>query len=230
MKEVAEELDCSADTISRWVNKFGIDTGRLTDNQRSEISFSEYQHQLIKGVLMGDGCIQRRDNENHNPYFVVTMKNRQFIDWLADQLADIVASVKKRSGEYAETLDNQQWTLKTYSHPVFRNYADWYTSGQKRWPLDEPITELELKMLYVTDGSPVKHPESWAAKISAINECDRRGEVSEMFKREFEIDISWHSSDKNTDGVIYISSEYADIMWNQKSVPGFGYKWPNKNA
>lgn len=226
MAQVADRLGCSTDTVSRWVNKFGIDTGKLTNEQRSAITLSNYQHQLVKGVLMGDGCIQRRGNRSHNPYFVVSMANEEFIRWLAGELGDIVASVKERTGVYAENLKNTQFTLKTYSHPVFRNYADWYTDGQKRWPLDEPMTPLELKMLYVTDGSPVKHPEQWAFKISAINESDRKESVANMFHREFGIDISWHSSDKNTKGTIYIPSEYSDIMWEQEPVPGFNYKWP----
>jgi transposase len=227
MAEIADELDCSSNTVSRWANKFDIDTGRLTDEQRSNISLSEYQHELVKGVLMGDGCVQRRDRETQNPYFCVTMKNKEFIEWLSVELDNISPDFRKRKGKYAETLDNTQWTIKTYSHPVFRQYATWYSSGEKKWPTDEEITELELKMLYVTDGSPVKHPDNWAAKISAINEKDRKDKVTKMFDRSLDIDISWHSSNKSTNGVIYIPAGQADVIWDQDAVPGFEYKWPN---
>lgn len=227
MEEIADELNCSSDTISRWANKFEIETGRLTNEERSSLSITNYQRQLIKGVLMGDGCIKRRGHPSHKPFFVVTMTNKKFIEWLSRELGDIVSSVRKRTGEYADTLENTQWILKTYSHDMFREFADWYKTGQKRWPTDEKFTKLELKMLYVTDGSPVKNTNNWAAKISAINECDRKQKISNMFEREFGISMSWHSSDANTNGNIYIHAGSADVIWNQEPVTGFDYKWPN---
>lgn len=228
MVEVADELDCATTTVSDWVNKFGFDTGRLTDSQRSDISLTSRQHSLIKGTLMGDGCVNRRNDDNKNPQYRIVMKNEEFIRWLADELQPLTSSVKDRTGEYADTLDNPQYILTTYSHPLLQQYADWYKSGEKRWPLDKTFSALELKMLYVTDGSPVKHTDNWAAKISAINECDRKEDVSQMFSRELDIDISWHSSDKDRDGVIYIPSADADIIFEQEPVPGFEYKWPNE--
>lgn len=227
IREVADELDCSSNTISRWLNKFDINTGRLTNQQRQSIELSDRQHSLIKGTLMGDACVTRRNSDTVNPQYRISMKNQRFIDWLYDELQPLSSSVRKRKGEYAETLENEQSILTTYSHPILKEYADWYEAGQKRWPTEERLTELELKMLYVTDGSPVKHSENWAAKISAINECDRKTEVSKMFRDNLGIDISWHSSSSKIDGVIYIPSEYADMIWNQDPVPGFDYKWPN---
>lgn len=226
MKEVAEELNCSHTTISRWVNKFDIETGRLTENERSDISLTDRQHSILKGTLMGDGCIVRRGDDSKNPQYRITMKNEEFIRWLGDELQPLTSSIKDRKGKYADTLDNPQYTVNTYSHPLLQDYADWYISGEKKWPVEEQLKPLELKMLYVTDGSPVKHPENWAAKISAINECDRKEKVSNMFKESLGIDISWHSSNSEIDGNIYIPSEYADIIWNQEIIPGFEYKWP----
>lgn len=228
MAEVGEELDCSSDTVSRWINKFDIETGRLTNEERDSITLSDRKHEIIKGTLMGDGCILRRDSDNVNPQYRICMKNDKFVNWLYDELQPLASSVKRRTGEYAETLENEQEILTTYSHPLLNKYANWYESGQKRWPTNEPLTELELKMLYVTDGSPIKNPDNWAAKISAINECDRKNEVSDMFKDSLNIDISWHSSSSETDGVIYIPSEYADMIWSQNPPPGFAYKWPQK--
>jgi len=227
MAEVGDRLDCSADTVSRWVNKFNIDTGRLTTDERKAISLSNRQREIIKGTLMGDGCVVRRGSNTVNPQYRISMKNSKFINWLYEELQPLSSSVKKRTGEYAESLDNEQSILTTYSHPLLNNYAEWYESGEKRWPTSENLSEMELKMLYVTDGSPVKHTENWAIKISAINECDRKDEVFSMFKDSFNIDISWHSSSSEVDGVIYIPSEHADIIWNQTPPPGFEYKWPD---
>lgn len=228
MKEVGEKLNCSSSTVSYWVNKFGFDTGRLTDEERSEISLTNRQHSLIKGVLMGDGCVVRRKDDNKNPQFRVVMKNEKFINWLSDELQPLTSSVKGRSGKYAETLDNPQHVLTTYSHPLLQQYADWYNDGKKRWPVDKNLSELELLMLYVTDGTPVKHTDNWAAGISAINEADRKEPVADMFKRSFDIDITWHSSDLDRDGLIYIPSADADIIWENAPPPGFEYKWPDK--
>jgi len=228
MAEVADELDCSKQTISTWANKFNLKTGRLTDGQRESIELSDRQHQILKGTLMGDGCVVRRSSENRNPQYRISMKNEEFIRWLHDELQPLSSSVKRRKGEYADTLENEQYILTTYSHPVLKEYADWYKTGQKRWPTGEGFTPLELKMLYITDGSPVKHPDNWAVKISAINESDRKEAVSKMFERELGISISWHSSDSKTNGVIYIPSEQSDMIWNQEPVQGFEYKWPDE--
>jgi hypothetical protein len=227
MAEVAEKLNCGKTTVSEWVNKFGFNTGRLTDSQRSEISLTSRQHSLIKGTLMGDGCVVRRGDDNKNPQYRISMKNEEFIRWLSDELQPLSSSVKLRKGEYAETLDNPQYIMTTYSHSLLQEYANWYSSGNKRWPVEESFTPLELKMLYVTDGTPVKHTDNWAMRISAINECDRKEQVSDMFSRELDIDISWHSSDKNRDGTIYIPSKDSGLILNKEPVPGFEYKWPN---
>ena len=229
VKEVAEELDCSGDTVSRWLNKHNINTGRLTNEQRQNISLSDEQRQIIKGLLMGDGCITRRNSNSINPTFRITMANEKFINWLYEKLKPIASGVVRRKGKYADTLENTQYTVNTYSHKLFSNFANWYVNGQKRWPLSEEFTELELKMLYVTDGSIVnENVESPSIKISAINESDRRSQVLEMFERDFGIEINWHKSSKHVRGNIYIPSEYCNIMWEQNAPPGFKYKWPKE--
>jgi len=196
---------------------------------------SDYQTSLLKGALMGDGCVSNRNGEN--PYFVIEMVNERFLQWFQTELSQIMYSVKKaktakqsyestkRTLDHNLNQDNFQDTYRTQTmrHPWFSKLAEWYSTGEKRYPDDLELNKTIAKMWYVTDGGlRVKSGDNHNSNvtISCDNESDRVEYIQNLFSR---VGFEPHFNDGNIVFTVSESQEFLD--WIGDPVPGFNYKW-----
>lgn len=205
---------------------------------------SEYQHEILTGLLMGDATIPNR-KQTGNCRLTCVMITREFLEWLRQQFGPIGCEVRfHRSAEdIARTTKetgfspgarpenySDQYLWETRSHPGINIYASWYSSGNKRFPDDLKLTPIILKMWYCCDGSKDSYENKPKIVISTSNEYRRKQYLSSLFK-----DIGWspnlvHSEDK--DGNISLSirfdSSSSEELWKYmgEAPLGFEYKWP----
>lgn len=196
---------------------------------------TERQHEIITGVLMGDGYIYMNDGEN--PYLSVQMTNEEFLKWLYDELdplsryfkheqtAKEKAEQNRRNGYSDDAREedyNDVYGFSTRCLPALKKYAAWYETGQKRFPDDLELTPLVLKMWYVCDGTKYTQENTRPViEIGCTNERDRVEYVKGLFSS---LDVS----PRFDDSVVRFRVDDSEKLWKYMgdSVPGFEYKWP----
>lgn len=153
-------------------------------SHRPEIT--ETQHEIITGLVMGDGCVEKRgDNSNLR----VSMINKKYLDYLDNLFGPLSQGVSKSKtieqaaeDSIVENADpenyNEVYEFRTTVHPELNRYNEWYESGKKVWNLEQ-ITPTILKHFYVCDGSL---NQKGSITIAMSNEIDRRDEFEHLIE------------------------------------------------
>jgi len=199
---------------------------------------SERQRDVVTGVLMSDGHINRR--KNRLPRLKVVTINREYLEYL-DDIFDVFStsniscyrtaqqskdSTSLKRFEGSNYSDQYTWTSR--SLPELKEWAKWYSSGTKVWPDDIELTPTVLKHLHAGDGS--LHKENRVVTIYLSNEKDNKDKVNSYFKNANLPEPIWEEQ-KRRDGSIS-----ARIRWNKSEseelleymgepVKGHEYKW-----
>lgn len=198
---------------------------------------SSKQHEIITGVLMGDGSINRYGK---NPRLQVNMINKKYLEYVDSKFPLIGAgvSLKRKAKDNAElsrqtgftsTVNeenyNDQHNWQTLCIPELKQYSNWYNSGEKVWPEDIQLTSTVLKHLYCNDGSLEKDGKFFRIKITMCNEINNKEKINKLFENmNLQRPEYWNSN--------------KDARWNKESskdllnymgepLPGFEYKWPD---
>jgi hypothetical protein len=145
---------------------------------------SEYQYELIKGLVMGDGYVKRREN---SPAQVrAEMTNPKFLSWLYREMGELSASVYNyrtaeenamRNGDDSPYGYNDSYHYITRTAPCFNSFAEWY-DNDKTWPTELELTPTSLSILYVCDGTLSGKTPS----ISCVKEQYRPEYVKSLFE------------------------------------------------
>jgi hypothetical protein len=182
----------------------------------------------MEGLLLGDADVKRGTNGS---IFRIRVTNERFLEWVSARLSPLSrgvflsasAKTQKESalragldGASEDSEFSDLYGLRTVTHPQVDDLADWYSSGQKRYP--DSITEEMLRMWYVTDGNI--HP--YGMRLTCDAQLDKKEEVKEMIQSIDYIDgVSF-----NKDGTIVIPAEQSREFYRRTKAPsGFEYKW-----
>jgi len=208
----------------------------LTDSERTRIneSITDYQKDIMEGLLMGDAWINRP--EGKNPHLSIEMVNNQFLSWVENILDDVVSSFRMRATaeelveknkSYGYTVNeenyNDVWVLETNRLEYFDELGEWYSSGEKRYPDDLELNPVKLKIWYCCDGSLVR---GGYPVIYSSDQSDVRESVLSLFD---DIDVNPTFTDGGG-GTIRFNRGDVDDFFNYVGdhPPGFAYKWPEK--
>lgn len=249
-QEIADICGVNQTTISRYIVNNGLqknervecpecnDTfssiGRHWENKESHIpSLSDEQEQMFIGILMSDGSIHSPKNQNSR--MLIKMTNKEYLQWLDDKLGILSTGVskaktaKEKAKKDRESGWNKKAKTENYSDmyfvgtrrcSIFNKYRRWYSSGQKRWPMNDiTLTPTTLKHFFVGDGTKAG---SDIIKIGCKNEADREEKVRELFQ-EVGFEISYFGS--HSFGFDQETS-YRIFEYMGEPLPGFEYKWP----
>lgn len=210
--------------------KFKQVSNHYSANPEHRPTFSKRQHEIITGILLGDGWVSRE--RTGNPRFAVDMIAQEFIEWLDTQFEShtLGARLQKTAEQSAKHSDNDSknyhdvWRFKTRTSPELERYRDWYGEDGKRYPDSLKLTPTILKMWYVSDGS-YHLPERNATPTLSFGckkEMDRKEFVQNLFD-PLGVDITW------TGGLFRVDMGDAERVWNYmgSSPVGFEYKWPS---
>jgi hypothetical protein len=161
--------------------------------------------------LMGDGCVSY--NSAGNPSFSVGMVEKDFVQWLNDELSPI--SNKICISRHSNRKDI--YNFDTTPHEKFTELRSWYDGGEKRYPEDIELNPTKLKMWYVTDGG---HSNNYPS-ISTHNESDRADFILSLFD-DLPFGVRWSNYE------VHVESDDINTFFTYigDPVPGFRYKWP----
>jgi len=179
---------------------------------------SEHQHQVITGVLMGDGYIK----ETHaSAYLACQMINEEYLEYLStDVFPTLSTSVSQNSrGHYV-------W--RTRATPEISEYRNWYSSGNKVFPEKVNLTPTKLKHWYVCDGSLVESKNTEHIRIGLTNESENENKIRSYFG-EVGVGIqNWGNYEHSCSAIF--NSEQSDKLWQYmgEPLPGFERKWPDR--
>jgi hypothetical protein len=189
----------------------------------NEPEITDKQHEIFTGLMMGDGSTSSSDDRK--PYIQVTMKNKEFLNWLDSELGILSTGVREVEGTgFAE--GSIYYKLITRRLNSLKIYDDWYGENGKVFPNDITLSPLTLKIWYCCDGDK-SVDNRWSvkeyARISSHNEVQNKSKINKYFD-ELNFSPNWNDGGRFTFGR-YGSYEF----WNYigEPLPGFEYKWPN---
>jgi hypothetical protein len=207
---------------------------------------TQEQKEIITGVLMGDGYINRQ--KNAKPRFCVGNTNKEYLEHLNRNLkpysndvslgrtAEEVAENFQTSG-FSKNIEeencNDFYRLSTNTSPVFEEFAEWYRSGEKVFPGEIDLTPTTLKHWFVCDGYANKRGRSYYIGIQMANERGNENKIERIFENGPGIGVSYWNSRTQGDGTDYLCAEFAVddssalIEYMGDAPPGFEYKWPD---
>lgn len=219
--------------------------------QHSDCPYPElkpYQKEVITGVLMGDGTINRQNGAK--PRFRLDNSNKDYVEYISDILEPYSNGVRlvKDSQEVAEHFQKTGFTegvteetcsdvyaVWTTTSPVFGMFADWYSESGKVFPDSITLTPATLKNWFVCDGYCNKRGESYYIGVQIANERSNRDKIEEMFSSGPGINVSYWNERTQSGGYDYCCAEFTVsaseelIDYMGGPIPGFGYKWPEND-
>lgn len=211
---------------------------RYSPDHRPELTGR--QHNIIRGLMMGDGSVRRREGGRY-PRMDVRCIVPQYLEHLSNEFGILgceprlhrtaaeAASNNRESGfspnaEAENYSDIHLWRMR--AHPEMGQYSDWYETDKKVWPEDLELTPETLTHWFAGDGS---NCEDYTSIVLAMeNERGNQRKVERYFER-----AGLPAPDRwNLNGAFYAawnkdaSIELFDYM--ESPPPGYEYKWPEE--
>jgi len=209
-------------------------------------SFSDYQKEVITGLLMGDGCLGR---SRKSPYVRCHITSPNYLRHIDNKFGilglgvSMVKTAKESAAEDRVSGFRPNAKAKKYSdvygwcsrnHPELNGFADWYSAGEKVWPADIELSPTVLRHWYCNDGHFDTILESNTIEIAMANESENTEKVSKYFENvglpapsnykiyEYERGLKSCTAQFTKDQ----SKELFEYM--RHSLPDFEYKFPDK--
>ena len=205
-------------------------------------NFSEHQHGVLTGLLMGDGLLHR---SNRRPYLRTQMITKDYLSHLSKELFPVLSgdvhltiTAKESAAHNIDTGFSPDADVEDYSdlygwqtmaHPGLQRYEAWYSSGSKAFPPNIELTPTVLKHWYCGDGhlNENKYPG-----IALCNESGNKEKINSMFSRVGLTDFFWREGQQARDR----SNPLTTIRFRADGTenffeyvgdppPGFAYKW-----
>lgn len=258
--EVADELGCSPKTVERWLRRHDIGKecpicgdsfiylGSHWQSSSCETpQISDKQHEIVQGLLMGDGSLARFHDKNS--LVKVIMITPEYLNYLDDifgclssgvSLAMTAEEAAKENRDRGFSVDakkenySDKYVWRTRSHGGFDRYKQWYSTGNKIWPEDIEMTSTVLKHWYCGDGSLLRRSANHLRiQISMANEIENQEKIDNMFNSSGLPEPKW-SEMKRSDGSWDCTGRWdgSDALtlleYMGEPIPGFEYKWPSE--
>jgi len=207
----------------------------------SHPSFTNYQKEIITGLLMGDGSI---NNCGKNPYIRVGVISPNYLEYVSDQFGVLGGEVcLRQTAEESAKHDRDRgfspnakkenysdvYFWQSMCHPELQKFADWYSSGKKVWPADIELTPTVLKHWYCGDGYWDNNHYNNHIRIAMANEIDNTDKVDQMF-RNVGLPVPSNYAISESNCVATFTVEQSKELWKYmgEPLPDFEYKWPER--
>lgn len=227
--EIAEMVGCTQKTVSDYLEKHDIDTrsgayGNVLDEPLSEKALS-----VIRGELLGDGCIATRHDNSHSAWYIHGTSREEYRDWLKSWLEEqgfYVRSSVDHENRFRDGEPKSDYKLSTRGYRcLYRIWERWYPNGEKRVPEDLTLTPTMLRHWYIGDGS---HMQKWN-QIRLHSEGFTRECTEILTSALSEVGVSANVQKNNA---IFVPTEsYSRFFEYMGPLPPeiestYGYKWP----
>jgi len=206
---------------------------------------TNYQNEVITGLLMGDGSVIS-EGGNSNSYITSCMITKEYLEYLNQEVFPIVGSnvrlektAKQQAKHHRDSGFRKNADAENYSdvyrwssrnHPAFNEYRKWYSTGKKIFPNDIKMTPTVLKHWFVTDGNFNKGKYKLGRISIATSNETSKDKLESYFDSTDIDDIYWKEFKINERDVMHLcfSSKITEKVFDYMGspLPGFQYKWP----
>lgn len=199
-------------------------------NSCSAPSLDDRQKELLKGMLMSDGSVEKQGNYAKFSYYGT---NIDYMKWLVEELGvfsnELRLSVDGKtkydySPDFYSEIPSDYYTFTVKATPEVKKFAEWYSTGIKKIPENIELTPEVCRAWYCGDGTLV-----WSEKWNQVNEivigCSNEKENLDIWDNKFQ--QLGFSSFIVKRGLIGISKESVKefLEWLGKPPSGMSYKW-----
>jgi len=210
-------------------------------------SFTDHRREIITGLLMGDGTINR--SSDGNPLLQCEMISPNYLKYIDGEFGIFghgVSSAKtaeenakaKSDSEFRPNAkaDNYSDVYRWWSmaHPELQEFAEWYSTGTKVWPSNIELKPTVMKHWYCGDGTWHNHGSHNRIKIGMANEVENTEKIDKMFENVGLSSPSNYAISERKDGsmncVAEFTVEQSKELWKYmgEPLPDFEYKWPEE--
>ena len=204
--------------------------------------FTEKQHEIVKGLLMGDGCLR---TTNKYPHVQMQMTSEKYLLHLSNEIFPTISGRvnMKQTAENSAKSDRKTgfnpraktenysniYNLTVVSHPELQRYVRWYRTGEKVFPKNLELTPECLKHYFAGDGSLC---EGKYARITLCNEHSNKDKINKMFDNVGLSDFYWADRKRKSRSGHHCSIKFTLEGTNKfydyigEPVPGLEYRWP----
>lgn len=147
-------------------------------------SLSRHQHDVLTGLLLGDGHISRPGSDKSQANLMVSRsaKDKEYLLWNAEVFKEYLS---ERSIRETEIPSGNVIRLQSLRNPVFTEYhTKWYSNGKKIVPSDLVLNSEIVKVWFADDGSVNKTRKNercrWSFRVRISTQSFKKKEVSEL--------------------------------------------------
>lgn len=221
------------------------DYSNIGNHWRQSCGYPEPEEvEVFDGLVMGDGTLKHSHKDSKrlgNQSIEVVSINKEFIDHLyEDYFPFFTEPSVRRSAESSanESISSDvissakgstfrtQYRIVSRAIPFFNKYDVWKTTGDKRWPDNIDFTPKRLRYLYAADGGLSWNKDSLSAR-SQITSSNETKQMERLSKKLNSIGIDCSTYEDRI--MMKPSSTEKFLDYLGEPVPGFEYKWENKN-
>jgi len=204
-------------------------------------SFTHHQREIITGLLMGDGNIDR--GRGRKPRLRAKMVSPNYLEYLhmefgilstevrlsntAEEMRENARSTNSVVSEHHNLSDVYSWS--TVRHPELQEFSGWYSSGEKVWPESIELTPTVLKHWYCGDGNWSNNGSHNYIQISMKNEEQNTDKADNMFNSVgLPSPSTYNTSGGGCEALFTV--EQSQQLWEYmgEPLPDFEYKWPEQ--
>lgn len=157
--EIAEVLQISRKTVTRWLKEFGID---VNPKQRKfelikKIPLNKEQRELTIGTLLGDGHLGMHGRKNKSGRLMIghCEEQKDLVFWKKIVLGNLVNTINIRKDERKDR-ESTMYSFVTVVHNDFRFFRELFYEGNLKVIRDELInylTPYAFAVWIMDDGS-----------------------------------------------------------------------------
>lgn len=206
--KIAKELGVSPCSVFNYRKNHGI---TRSDNLKynKPIALTDYQKQVLIGIVMGDGCMRKT---NVNPSFVCMhgIAQKDYCEYKREILSSLGSKIrfdKRKTIDRRTGLYYEDCAVSLPCNPeLLEMYNAFYPQGKKVIPfsLFDSYTEVSLAFHYMDDGNKMKN--GYAIATQSFSKEDIKRFVSFLDDRFGLKATIWKS------GSIYINKGSKDLF------------------
>lgn len=178
---------------------------------------------LVDGLVLGDGHVHFPDPDRPG-YLQVRMANREFVEWLDEQLGWLSTGARL----YREETTRRQtvYSVRTRSLDWFDRYRDWYEDGDAWIPPGYSLSRETARTWYVSDGSACWNGD----RFCSVRIAGRRLAAEQPERFAGLLDEAGFEARITERGLRFRPPDGRQFLgWLGPSPPGFEYKWETES-
>jgi len=180
---------------------------------------SDRQHELITGLLLGNGSVQ---GNGENKHFQISTRWRPFADWIFNELDWLSHSIVRIDPDRMD--HGHRYVVRTHAHSALTRYRSCYDGDGKHLPSPEsiPFSSRVGRAWWATAGGLQWHGEYATQRTGTISaEADDRAQrVVALFEA-----VGLEPTRAGARVQLPPKQVTGWLDWIDDPVPGIEYKW-----